>query len=134
MYIHICTHCVVSQEVQLDSTLFQGKYALPGHLVTFTCETRGTDVMEWLSDHYIGGGGDLIQISSRDEGGNQTRRGGMTVSTRERVYDDRGITVIVSQLHIIPSEQFSMSSVKCRINQDGSSEVINFTTTGKCVH
>ena len=90
-------------------------------------------MMEWFSDDYIGVNGDFIEISSRDEGGNQTRREGMTVATRKRVYDDRGITVIVSQLHIMPSERFLMSSVKCRVNQHGPSEVINFTTTGmKC--
>ena len=118
------------QDVKLTSTLIQGRYALSGQRVTFTCEARGTEVMEWFSEDYIGIGGDFIEIFSRDEGSNQTRLRGMTVATRIGVYDDNGITVIVSQLHIIASDQFPMSSVTCRINGRGPNETISFNTTG----
>ena len=90
-------------------------------------------MIEWVSEDYIGVGGDLIEIFSRDEGSNQTRLRGMTVATRTGVYDDSGITVIVSQLHIIPSDNFPMSSVACRINTRGPNKIINFNVTGKCV-
>ena len=86
--------------------------------------------MEWFSEDYIGVGGDLIEISSQDEGSNQTRLGGTTVATRIGVYSDNGITVIVSQLHITASDQFPMSSVTCRINTRGPNETVSFNTTG----
>jgi hypothetical protein len=88
--------------------------------------------MEWYSEDYIGVGGDLIEVSSLDEGSNQTRLQGNTVATRIRVYNDNGITVIVSQLHIIASEQFPTSSVTCRINRRGPNDTIKFSTSGKC--
>ena len=86
--------------------------------------------MEWVSEDYIGAGGDLIEIFSQDDGSNQTRREGMTVATRVGVHDDNGITVIISQLHITASDQFPMSSVTCRINGRGPSTTVNFNITG----
>jgi hypothetical protein len=121
------------QEVKLSSTLIQGKYALPCQHVMFICETRGTEVMKWSSEHYIGVGGDFIEVSSLGEGRNQTRLRGKTIATRIEVYSDNGITVIVSQLHIIASEDFPISSVTCRINTRGPSDTIQFNITGKCV-
>ena len=88
--------------------------------------------MEWFSEDYVGAGGDFIEIFSRDDGNNQTRLGG-TVATRIGVYDDNGITVIVSQLHIIASDQFPMSSVTCRVNSRGPNKTVNFSTSGKCI-
>jgi hypothetical protein len=86
--------------------------------------------MEWFSEDYIGAGGDLIEVFSGDEGRNQTRLRGNTVATRIGVYDDNGITVIVSQLHIVAFVQFLMSSVTCRINSRGPTKTINFNVTG----
>ena len=128
----MCTNSDLTalQDIVLTSTLVQGRYALSGRRVTFTCEARGTEVMEWVSEDYIGAGGDLIEIFSQDDGSNQTRLRGMTVATRTGVYDDNGITVIVSQLHIIASDQFPMSSVTCRINGRGPSTTVRFNTTG----
>ncbi|MCG8623144.1 MAG: hypothetical protein MJE68_14260 [Proteobacteria bacterium] len=85
--------------------------------------------MEWFSEDYIGAGGDFIEITSRDEGSNQTRLGG-TIATRIGVYEDNGITVIVSQLHIIASDQFPMSSVTCRVNSRGPNITVSFNITG----
>jgi hypothetical protein len=118
------------QELVLNDTLFRGEYARPGQLVTFTCEARDTAVLEWYSEEYIGPGEDIIEILSSGRGNNQTRRGGNTVATRVSVTTDSGITVIVSQLHIMTSERFPTSSVTCAINDNGPRRVIPFTTTG----
>ena len=90
--------------------------------------------MEWSSEEYIGEGGDLIEVYSGGDGSSQTRLRGSTVATRVNVYSDSGITVIISQLHIVASEQFPTSSVTCRINTRGPRETINFNTTGMKSH
>jgi hypothetical protein len=112
----------------LSSTLYLGEYARPGERVTFTCEARDTAVLEWYSDEYIGPGGDFIEIVRNGVGSNQTRLGGETVATTVSVSTVSGITVIVSQLHIMTSERFPTASVTCAINGNGPREVIPFTT------
>jgi hypothetical protein len=116
--------------VVLNDTLFLGRYARPGQRVTFTCEVRDASVLEWYSEEYIGSGGDVIEILSSGPGNNQTRLGGNTVATRVSVSTDSGITVIISQLHIMTSEQIPTCLVMCAINGNGPREAISFTTTG----
>jgi hypothetical protein len=98
--------------------------------VTFTCEARDTSVMEWYSEDYIGSSGDRIEIVRGGDERNQTRLGGETVATTVSVTTYSGVTVIVSQLHIMTSEQIPTSSVTCAINGQGPLEVITFTITG----
>jgi hypothetical protein len=86
--------------------------------------------MEWYSDEYVGSSGDRIEIVRGGDGRNQTRLGGQTVATTVSVTTYSGVTVIVSQLHIMTSEQIPTSSVTCAINGQGPREVITFTTTG----
>ena len=126
-----CTNSAISlQEVALSSTLYLGEYARPGERVTFTCEARDTSILEWHSDKYIGTGGDRIEILRSGDGRNETRLGGETVATTVSVSTYSGVTVIISQLHIMTSEQIPTSSVMCAINGDGPRETISFTTTG----
>ena len=123
-----CTTIAMSlQEVSLNYT---GEYARPGQRVTFTCEARDTSVLEWYSDEHIGRGGDRIQILRNGDGNDQTRRGGETVATTVSVNTYSGVTVIVSQLHIMTSEQIPTPSVTCAISDSGPRETISFTTTG----
>ena len=119
---------IPAREVTLNSTLTHGEFARPGQRITFTCVARNTTLLVWFSDDYVGTGGDHLPISSGGPARNQTR--GSTVATRVRVDIDNGITVIISQLHIIASEELSPSSVRCGINGQGPHQVINFTTTG----
>ena len=117
-----------AREVSLNSTLTRGKFARSGQRITFTCVARNTTLLEWFSDDYVGPGHDHLPISSGGLARNQTR--GSTVATRVHVDNDNGITVIVSQLHIIASEEFPTSSVRCGVNGQGPHQDINFTTTG----
>ena len=131
MLILLCTNSAISlQEVSLNHTLFLGEYARPGQRVTFTCEARDTSVLEWYSDEYIGPGGDVIEILNGGRGNNQTRLGGNTVATTVSVSTFSGITVIISQLHILTSDQIPTSLVTCGINGNGPRKAISFTTTG----
>ena len=121
---------LAQQEVALSSTLYLREYARPGERVTFTCEARDTSILEWHSEEYIGTGGDRIEILRSGDGRNETRLGGETVATTVSVSTYSGVTVIISQLHIMTSEQIPTSSVTCAINGNGPRETIFFTTTG----
>ena len=116
-------------QVSLNSTLLQGRYAAPNQVVIFTCVTRGANALSWSSTDYIGMGNEF-QIASIGAAVNRMR--GTTVATRVDAYDDNGVTVIVSQLNITALEQFPTSSVRCRGNDEGLSETINFNTNGNC--
>ena len=122
------------KKVTLNSTLYLGEYARPGQRVTFTCEARDTSILEWHSDKYIGPGGDHIQILRNGDGSNQTRFGGKTVATTVSINTYSGVTVIVSQLHIMTSVQILTSSVMCAVNGQGPRKVISFATTGMKNH
>ena len=118
---------ILAREVSLNSTLVHGRYAVPNQNVIFTCMTKNATVLSWNSSEYIGLGNEF-HIASAGEARNRTR--GTTVATRVHTYNDNGITVIVSQLHIIALEEISTSSVTCRINGEGPSETVHFITTG----
>jgi hypothetical protein len=130
LIVYTQTHAASSlQEVTLSSTLFLGEYARPGRRVTFTCEARDASVMEWHSDEYIGSGGNFIEVVRNGDGNNQTRRGKKTVATTVSVTTYSGVTVIISQLHIMTSERFPTSSVTCAISGLGPRKVIPFIIT-----
>ena len=130
-YVLSCTNTAVSlRDVTLNHTLYLGEYARPGQRVTFTCEARDTSILEWHSDEYIGTGGDRIEILKSGDGRNETRHGRETVATTVSVNTYSGVTVIISQLHIMTSEQIPTSSVTCAINGNGPRKTISFTTTG----
>ena len=102
--------------------------------MTFTCEARDTSILEWHSEEYIGTGGDRIEILRSGDGRNETRLGGETVATTVSVNTYSGVTVIISQLHIMTSEQIPTSSVRCTINGNGPRKIIPISTTGMKSH
>ena len=112
----------------LNGTLIRGSLAYPEQLVIFTCITKNSTILEWHSNEHIGTGGDSIPIYSIDSRVNVTSGGNPnTYATRVSADVVDGITVIVSQLHIIASVP---SSVTCRINGQGASNTIAFGITG----
>ena len=131
MFFLLLNQLAIQQGVSLNSTLIRGRFALPQQEVMFTCETKNSSILEWQSNEYIGSGGDIIpvySVGSRDfitSGGNPT-----TYARRISVMIENGVTIIVSQLYIMASEQFPVSAVTCRINGQGPSKTITFSTTG----
>ena len=118
----------------MNSTLIRGQYALPQQQLVFTCMVRNSRILEWQSDEYIGTGGDSIPIYSVGSRDNVTSGGNpSTYATRVSATMENGITVIVSQLFITATEQFSTSTVTCQININGPSKSITFYTTGMCM-
>ena len=97
----------------------------PGEEVTFTCETRGSPVITWSSDEYIGIRGTQLQFTIIDSVGTTRTSDHVnpnTVATLINVTNENGDDVLVSQLRIVALSGFLTSSVACI---DGSSGAIN---------
>ena len=54
---------IVGQTLFIQSpTLYNGNLACSGDEITFFCETRGSSIIAWTSDEYIGQGGAQLQF------------------------------------------------------------------------
>lgn len=131
-YCYLFLSVTRSQLVFLNSTLSTRLIAYPGQEVVFTCETRNSLLLTWTSEDYIGSGGDRLETLFIDSPGikKSNSRNPSTFATLIMASkDSSGVRVIVSELHIIASSQFPVSSVTCR----GSSSALNKTITFKTV-
>ena len=121
----------------MNSTLVGGASAYPQQEVVITCTTRGSSILEWLSDHYIGADGEKLQLLSVNCLSTEVRStiDPNTVATCLSVTEENGETVIVSELRIITSAQFATSTVTCANNGLGSSNSTTIRVQGemKCL-
>ena len=96
--------------IHLTSTIANEDHILwPNEEVIFTCETRGSVLVNnWTSNNYIGGG---ISLSFNNLGlGNDTQFGSRSVAKLTKISYHY---VMVSQLRIMTSSEFQTSSVAC---------------------
>ena len=114
----------------LNSTLNAKHVARPQDIITFTCTTRGSPILEWFSEEYIGTGGDRLQILSGSNR-NTSSVNSKAVATRISVTTENGITVIVSELRIIASLQHPIATIACS-NGSPKKNNITFQTLGEC--
>ena len=86
----------------------------PGDEVNIICETRGSSVMAWSSDEYIGLGS-LLEIRIVDNIGDRCTSSvnPNTIATLINNTVEDGVQVLVSQLHIRVLSQLMSSSVTC---------------------
>lgn len=99
--------------------------AYPQQVINFTCVTRGSSVLAWSSDDYIGVGVRLEFLSILSLGTTmQSFVNPGTVAILINVSMENGETVLESTLRITASSQFSSSSVSCHNISGG----INSTT------
>ena len=121
---------IAQQNVILTSTLNAELAAYPQEMVIFTCTTKGSGILNWFSDEYIGMDGLPLQILSI---GNTTtvKSSGdpNTVATRISVTNNNGVTEIVSELKIVATLMYPKATVLCYIDAD-SPQKISFTTAG----
>jgi hypothetical protein len=118
--------------VTLNSTLNADRIVVSQQEVIFTCTTRGSPILEWFSEEYIGTGGDRLQFPSINcIGVNKTSRTNPnTVATCLSVILT-GKTVIQSQLIITASIDHPQATVTCSNNGLGTTKNITFVTVGK---
>ena len=115
----------------LTHNLVGGNRAYDRQVVTFRCVIVGVDtVLNWMSDDYIGVGGDVLQLASADPVGQTASnpRNPTTVATLVNTSRSNGVTTTVSELQFTASSLFSTSNVSCRDNGQGP---VNTTTFRK---
>ena len=120
----------------LNSTINVGDTVCPGQVITFTCETRGSEVLAWTSNDFIGEGSRLQFADFNNLNLMHTGTVPGTVATfiTNTVVD--GTIVLVSQLKIkVPdSESFSSPFVSCVHVRGDVNETINFRSFGTLTH
>ena len=112
--------------INLMSTIANEDHILwPNEEVIFTCETRGSILVnKWTSNDYIGDG--ISILFNNLELGNDTQSGSRSIAKLIKVSYNY---VMVSQLHIMTSSEFQTSSVACT-NFNGTSKNITFSVLG----
>ena len=101
----------------------------PGEEVTITCETRGSPVIAWRSEEYIGSGV-LIEFGNIHSVGYTSYVNSNTVATLINNTIDNGVSVLVSQLRIIALSGSLTSSVTCIHNFNRATDTIVFHGLG----
>ena len=119
---------ITAQNVMLTSTLSDDHVAHPQEKLVFLCETRGSLILEWYSDEFIGRNGERLQLlsidcTSRNYSSNTNPN---TVATCLHVSNEDGDTVILSQLCILVSGDFQTATVTCLNNGVGSRNSTTF--------
>ena len=120
------------QMVTLSSTLNADRVAVSQQQIIFTCITRGSPILEWFSEEYIGTGDDRLQFPSiHCIGVNKTSRIDPNAVATCLSVSQAGETVIQSQLIIIASLDHPQATVTCSNNGHGIRKNITFITVGK---
>ena len=120
-----------SVSIHNDALHDQNNVAKPNQPLVFMCVTRGSGILEWKSNEYIGTGNVLQLLSINCIGRNVSNSNNLAVGTCKSVTFDNGTEVIESELYIVASLRFPVSTITCRNNGVGTSEEISFNTTGK---
>ena len=116
----------VCGEVTLNTPLNIGDVRHGDRLV-FTCTTRGSNLLSWTSDDYIGHNGGTLTLATV----NSVRSpNSYTNATLFENRFDNGVQVLISQLQIIVQPNFFSSSVTCRNAITGEEQTANFTPIG----
>ena len=105
--------------------------ACPGEEVYITCVTRNSLLLLWTSDEYIGPGGIELEFAIFNDIGDTVVSpiNPNTVATLINNTNEDGMMVLVSQLRIVTSVNFSTSSVSC-VNEGGMSNSSAITILG----
>ena len=104
----------------------------PGEEVTITCKTRGSIVISWASEEYIGARGIQLWFNTFDNIGNThaSHMNPNTVATLINKTVEDGVQVLVSQLHIIAQSQFMNPSVTCTNGHFGTQNTTRLHVLG----
>ena len=118
--------------MELESILNTDRLVCSGEKVIFTCITRGSPILEWFSEEYIGTGGDRLQILSGSDR-NTSSITSDVVAVRINVTNDNGSTVIISELRIIASIKYPRATVSCSNGDQRLKQNITFRIFGKSI-
>ena len=119
--------CIQSPE------LYDGSLACPGDEIIFICETRGSSIIAWGSDEYIGPGGAQLQFAEVSSASDVRRGIGNTIATLTDNRIESGVRVLTSTLRVIASSMYPNPSVTCIHIDDETSRTANFNVIGKLI-
>lgn len=107
-------HHVSPQLVALTSSLNR-PVAYPQQEITFTCETKGSHIIAWSSNHYIGGNGAQLELTTATDADHMATSliDAMTIATLVNITEEDGMTILVSELRIKVLPQYFISSISC---------------------
>ena len=114
----------------LESSFNADQPVCSGEIVLFKCTTKGSQILEWLSEEYIGIGGDRLQILSISDR-NISSITPDAVASRINVTTDDGAIVIVSELRIVASIKYPTATVSCSNGDQRFLQNITFKTFGE---
>ena len=94
----------------------------PGEEVTITCKTRGSALLAWASEEYIGARGTRLEFATFNNIGDirTSHMNPNTVATLINKTVEDGVQVLVSQLRITAQSQFMNPSVTCTNGRFGT--------------
>jgi hypothetical protein len=116
----------------LESSLSADRLVCPGEVIIFTCITRGSPILEWFSEQYIGTGRDLLQISSESARNTSSiTPDAVAVRTNVSIASETGDTVIVSELRITASIKYPIATVSCSNGDQRFLQNVTFRIFGK---
>ena len=123
---------MVSSQVALNSSVPGGELC-PNQQITFTCVVKGSSIIIWRSDQYIGPGmGSSLQLSGSDSiGFNRTSPmypSTIAILTGNRTED--GLQVVESELRLETVVDIFNFSVSCS-HANETSKTINLQLLGK---
>lgn len=119
-------------DVILNSSLNNTLLTYPSVEVIFNCTTRGSGILVWVSDHYIGYNHPLQIVSHANAPDTEvSERDNNTIASRLNVTsDENGEIIIISQLRLMSEEKYLRSSVACCNLALGVNRTITFLTSG----
>ncbi len=111
-------------QIMVTSNISTSEVVCPGNIVVFTCTTRGSAVISWTGDDYVG---DQIGFNAANMIGDK-RQGSANPNTIATLINNTldGTPVLVSQLQINVLTVSSNQSVVCIHNSDGIRETVTF--------
>ena len=103
-----------------------------GEEVTITCETRGSIVLAWASEEYIGARGIQLEFDTFSSIGDMrtSHMNPNTVATFINKTVEDGVRVLVSQFRITAQSQFMNPSVTCINVQFGTQNTTRLHVLG----
>ena len=121
--------CVGIQHVILSSTLNEVRTAYSGQMIRFTCNTSGSDTLQWISKEFIGSGDIRLEVySSGTDVHEQSNIDENAYATRVNAVDDPVAPVIISDLFLRASLQHPIANITCATNNHGKNKTITFHT------
>lgn len=114
---------------ELSSTMRNGRPVYTGQEIIFTCVTRGSSIIAWSSEEYIGSGGAQLIFSTLNSP-DDTKISQTYPDTVATLVSITGSDVLTSTLRIVTSSNSLSASVTCHDANLGTRNTTNFYVNG----